>query len=733
MTDLLIPTPSAGSHPQTENPGRRRRLSPKRHLRFAVVTLRDEITLVASALVAYATFVSITMSTATQIYLPPDGAHYLGEADTILGRGVLDFIHPPAFALLVAFCRAVTRSELGGIFVAVVAAMTLTFFALYLLLRQWMAPTPALVGTSVGMLMPIMGELVGWAAGPTILGIAFGLLALAAFEHWCSGNRRTGVLVGTALALTMFAHPFALLVTCACLGVRWLVELQHRGSLTRDRSPSGMFGVASVLLSVMLAGLLTLSYYGQVDSPTALSIGLPAVGTLDRVLRWAARDNRLLLVLSAAGFAAAFLATSRRARAVTGPLAAIVIAVPIFVRADGSYLSRVAYYTPVLVAVAVGFGWTRLAAPVATRVRTSHPRELVLALAIVLVTFVALTGFGPRAHSAIRYYGRLDKGDVHLLQGLRHGTGTIATSWSRNDYASGDSYSWYVSGLAKRRAIGPAGPWLVTRASERITGRELQQFFAGTTGIENAALQLASQSTTSPSRLAIQASVPGLQRGFFFPFLALNPGGLRYPEEIQGAEHFPLPVGTPKVANTADGITLIYPGPDATPAVIGTLTLTGDEVKASFRALRPVRGPWRITFRPDSGAGWVERYASGTSIGLVQPVADHPVISDIRADTPGAQIGLVSLGSSGSTELAISTSETSGVDFSVRVSGSGVPGATTRFNHREIIAARHLSDVVIFKDSGLGQLFATDPCFRTEDESSQLVAFRIDPTCQPSG
>lgn len=739
MTDTLVPP----RHDHDELPTRRRSSSRRRHARLPrlrvalprALSWRSEAGIVTVVLVAYASYLAATIHRATRVYLPPDGAHYLGEADTILGRGVLHFIHPPAFATFVALCRAVSGSELTGLLVAVVTALTLTYLALYLLLRQWVPVLPALVGASVAMVMPTIGELIGWAAGATILGLAFGLLALAAFEHWIRTRTKTGVLVGLALALTVLAHPFTLLVTGVCLAVRWSIELAHaHGRITRDWSPVGWVGLASVAAPVLLAGVVTVSYYGHVDAPTALSLGSPAPGTLNQLLHWATPGNGLLYALAIVALGSACIATTRGATEIAGTLAALVVAVPTLVRADSSYQSRVMYYLPVLVAVTVAFTWTRLAPHIHTAL--GHPRSIAVAAfaAVALPAFTTAVGLQPHTATAINYYGRLHPDDIRLVQQLRHGTGTVATSWSQNDYASGDSSSWYVSGLAKRPALGPAAPWLVTRAAERRTGQDLQRFFAGTLGTDNNQLQLASDPINTAGQVAINATVAGIQHGYFFPYLALNPGGLRYPAELPGAEHFPIAVGAPTFRATAQGLTATYPDARGEPAVRGTLALHGSDLDITYRSLQPVAGAWRLTLRPASGAPWTEQHATTDTIALSEPVAGHTITSTIHTTTPDAAIGLVTLDpTTNTTELAISTGDTTSVSFTIHVDGTDSAAPARTFSASAIAAQHDITSVVVFKSAGIAARFANDPCLHQTDESSSLLVFTGEDDCAAAG
>ncbi len=159
---------------------------------------------VAGVVGVYIAVVALVIARAPRVYLPADAAHALGEADQLLGRGVLDFAHPPAFAALVVVTRGVPRPGprcSGGL----PAALMFMWVAVYVLLRQWSRPVPSLVGTATGMSLPLIGELLGWGGGAQLLGIAFGVATLAAFERW-TRRGRGGALVGVGVGLSALAH-----------------------------------------------------------------------------------------------------------------------------------------------------------------------------------------------------------------------------------------------------------------------------------------------------------------------------------------------------------------------------------------------------------------------------------------------------------------------------------------------------------------------------------------------
>lgn len=687
---------------------------------------RHEYLLVAAAVTAYCLTAVLTIKHAAPLYLPPDGAHYLGEADNYLGRGVLDFTHPPAFPLLVAGARAIVGA-LPAVLVAMTIGLALAYLSLYALLRQWLRVLPSLFGTSVGMLMPINAELLGWSGGAELLGLVFGVLTLASFEWWCRCGGRRGFVTGIAFGLTILSHPFGAVVAAICLGVRWIVELAQQRHVGSGWGPTGIRGICSAVAGAIPLAFFAVSYYTKVQSPVSTTFGLPTPTSLGELLSWSSRENRVLLIISVAALGTAFITSHRGAASISASLAALIVLVPTLLKADTSYQARAIYYVPVLVAIGGGHAWVLIA-------RTSRhwidARRWYLLGAVMLLAIpigIGTVGFAPRLQTAVAFYGRLQPDDVHLLQTLRGQPGAVATSWSGSDVAEGASMSWYVSGLAGRHAYGPSGPWLAGQPSEIRSGRDFQRAFSGLVGTDNGALQISAQPapTGSGSILAgpyrpetdIQASVPGVYGDFLFPLLSLNTNGDQYPVPVE-----------PQLASPSLALGHVsWSDPNAiggSGTVEETLGLHGRRVAIDFRGPSTVPGPWKIYLRPAAGQQWLNLNISRRSVSIDESIGGRVVSTTIRSATPDAQFQYLPVDQITGTQALTINAVSAELTFTLDMAGVGQPTPhVTSFDQSELLSRYKVSQVVVFKSSGDLDLFDSG-CFSQGAESSSLVLFR---------
>src|SRR5437667_10868425 len=64
-----------------------------------VLDVRLELVLLAAACILPVVVSFLVVFASVDLYFPADGAHSIGDADALLGRGVRDLRHPPLFPL----------------------------------------------------------------------------------------------------------------------------------------------------------------------------------------------------------------------------------------------------------------------------------------------------------------------------------------------------------------------------------------------------------------------------------------------------------------------------------------------------------------------------------------------------------------------------------------------------------------------------------------------------------
>ncbi|MDP9233905.1 MAG: hypothetical protein M3P01_05075, partial [Actinomycetota bacterium] len=109
---------------------------------------------------------AITLFTTVHVFLPPDGAHYIADADALRGAGVRPLRHPPLFPALVALFT-LAFDDVSAFQVALFVSLALFIIGIYVLLRRWMTPEASLIGTAVGAFLPTTAEILGWGGGAT--------------------------------------------------------------------------------------------------------------------------------------------------------------------------------------------------------------------------------------------------------------------------------------------------------------------------------------------------------------------------------------------------------------------------------------------------------------------------------------------------------------------------------------------------------------------------------------
>ncbi len=670
-----------------------------------------------SVAVVSALTVSVVHSS-VRLYLPPDGAHYIADADALLGSGVRPLRHPPLFPALVAAARLVA-GDIGAFQVAMIVSQLLLGLSLFLLLRRWTSRGPSLIGAVSSLLFPTMGELWGWGGGATLLGAAGFVLVLLAMEAWTRGRRSGGLLVGGALGLVGLTHPFLLGMGLACVGARWLDLAAQRRRFGLGWDPLGLRGMASVLVPMVPAVVVAAPFY--LDGAGQFQLQVPRPEGLTQLLGWALGHDALAWGLLAVGVLGPIVSRARGPFVYAFTILGLSLVLATTVRADASYISRIAYLWPVVVGIGVAVAGERLRRPMLDLARRwARPRTLTTLASVLLLGTLGLGSYAPRLQRAASFYEYLDPSDARALEALRGEPGVVATSWRASDYGSGVSMSWFVEGLSKRRAFGPTAPWLSTVPQQQRVGGEMQQLFAGIRGIQDGAVQLAAG---TPGMRA-DPSVQVLSGGFYFPILYANSLVDDYPVGIGGG-------GVPSVL----GPTLFWQRQDDSgrPALREWATLDGRQVTLSYAvAGSQPSGPFTIWFWPAYGVHWKEVQQGD---GVVQALVGLPN-EDVgfRLSARGAEVTYVPTEARFGVEaIVVHSPDATGLTVTIQVDASAVPGPLSSFEEGQLVSANDLTEVVVWKDTGWSDRFDRDPCYVPDGDSPRLLFYRIVPQGCASG
>lgn len=712
LESMLVPSPvdtRAGDGVVTSGPWRSR---VRRMARLGVWREAPRLVVVVGGVI-FLTFSVLRSS--VSLYLPPDGAHYIADADALIGNGVRRLLHPPAFPTLVAGARTVV-GDVAAFQVAMGVSLGLLIVALYVLLRRWASPGPSLIGAACGVLMPVTAELLGWGGGATLLGIAFLLFSLDAMEAWIAGRRLSGIAVGLTLGLSALSHPFVFMAASFFLGTRWVLLLARRRRLGWGWDPLGLRGMASAVAPLVLAIVVAAPYYLGLQGGGGFGLRTPSPEGLPSLLSWALGDNPLPWLLLCLGFLAPLAFGDRGQVTYVMSIGLMLLVSTTSIRVDDSYVTRVAYLLPIVVAIGVGCATERLLNPFTRLTRTTRkPRALATAIVLTVVGVLAFSSYGPRLQRSSVFYAALDPEDVLALEELRgHGNGVVATSWEANRYGHGVSNSWFLEGISKRRAFGPSQPWLSTVREQREAGLDMQRFFAGTEGIENGALQM----TAAPPGVRADPAVQVWSEGFYFPVLYSNSLVNTYPAAF--TDHSSREI-------LGDTVTWTFRNGAGEPVLRQTGWLDGAQIVIHYELVSDAPpGDWSVWFWPAYGMHWSDVRSGTGMVEARQSLPDEDIGFRLIAD--GAEVAYDQVESRFGVE-AIQIRETDSATLTVRLEFDmgARPGSVQGFTEQEIIERRDISDVVVWKSTGWQDRFDRDDCYALTRESSGLLVYRVLP------
>jgi hypothetical protein len=664
------------------------------------------IALVAGAIAGFSV---ATVRSATDLFLTPDGAHYIGDADALLGNGVRELRHPPVFPALVALLRPIT-GEANVFLWAMATALASLVVALYVLLRRWLPHGPSLTGAAAGGLTPVLAELFAWGGGATLLGVAMLVFTIAAMEWWIERGGRRGFLVGALLGLTALTHPFQLAVGVGVIGLRGLWLLLRERRIGTGWDPLGWRGMASVAAVFVPAFLVAYPlYFGP-----AVSFGAPRPRVAWDLFVWALKEGRGGWILAIA--AAIGLQLSRhRAMIVYGiSLFAIVLAFPALLRGDIIYANRAEYLVPVVIALGIGNLADLVARRMPASLREWLPRpSYVLAVAFGMLAFVT---FLPRLEQATGYFNVwVTREDLPLLRSLQGEEGAVATSWRSSDYGTGVNLSWIVEGVAKREAFGAADASLSSIETQFEAGADMQRLFAGMTGIENGALQVAA----SPLGTAADLSVQIRSTGLAYPFVSLRTGLGSYPVEVTRSE----------ARLEGDRLVWTFFDEGGEAAMTRTAWLDGKVVTIQYRLASPAEaGRWSFELEPAPGMTWSDLRRRGGAVEGTIGIRTQPV--EFVVSTRDADIVPKVRGGS----IRVLSVDASTLTLNVRIETPPNPptGPVITFEETSLLDRYDISNVVVLRDTGLLPRFDRDPCFLRRGDNRRMVVYDVDPSCRAS-
>jgi hypothetical protein len=661
-----------------------------------------DVLVVAAAALCFAGVTIATAFTVVDLHLPPDGAHYIGDADALIGRGVRELRHPPAFPALVALAMPFA-GRADSFAWAMTAAMALLPVSLYVLARRWFSFGPSLIGAVTASLLPVIGELYSWGGGATLLGTVLLIFALAVMEAWIDRGGKRGFLLGACLAAIALTHALPLAMAVVILAVRWVVLLISQRRLTAGWDPLGWRGIASVLVVSVPVLLLVLPLH---QGPST-SIGIPRAPTAWSLLVWAVGNEQIFWIIGILSIVGLQLSGRPGVVVYGATCLAMIILYPALLDADVTYANRAEYLGPIVIALGI--------ASLATFVRDRGSGRLPVlarpALAVIVALFVvAATAYVPKVQAAAPYYNPwLSRRDLRLLGSMAGDDGVVATSWRSNVFTDGVQLAWYVEGLATRRAYGPADDTLSNIEDQFEGGLDMQRLFAGTDVIENGAVQVAAALIGSSSDLSIQVR----SDGFNYPFLVVRSLSGRFPRHPEA------------ISSEIDGDRLLSTFEDDRGRAVfeRKASLDGNAVLLRYdTAPASDGGRWMIDLAASPGLAWSDlRQLEHRVQGRVNINGETQRFS-VTAETE-TDVGIVQ--DPTGTVIRVEGPRSRAIEFEVRVTSDPEPGRVVAFEQEALLREYEVSSVLVARDTGVLPRFDVDPCYERVRHSRSLMLYGV--------
>ena len=665
-------------------------------------------------------------------YVSADAAHYLADADALLGHGVRESRHLPLFPLVLGLTRFLFGT-LGGVVAAMLVVLALLVLGFHFLVRDRLgSPAAEAVGALFFVASPLMAEAVGWYGASMLLGLALSLIAMRMVDDaLASPTVATAVKAGLVCGLVGLCHPLSFLLLAQVCGlVVPLLVITGARAARRSGLPVGrwlrprLLAVTGILCIAVVVTLPALRFYTELRSPIAIAFDPARLGALGR---WAFRQD--------APFWAALLALSTvilvpGARRLSGDaggrlavwalgFSIVPLGTVLLLGGHPSYTSRYLYALPVILATtaAVGFDLLWRTPPHMGPSGVIAVRVLV-AIAVCVSALRVAESYVSRVDIALAYYNPLTPSELEAVRWLHDRPGTVAVSAKGGDMVSGTLYAWRIEGLAHTRAIGTDQAFLAVLDSAHRDSVDVDRIFAGSIGLEDGRMRVAaSESDVEPIRLN------GLVGGDWFPLAEL---GL--------APISASPGGAPVMAAVKDdhGVLSLDHGGLAVEAEVSSRSPAETVITIRRRAGAPE--PLTADLRPPESARSATLRSDGGTLSADVDVNGRRMTVEVQGDGAIARVDRDARTGSARLHLEAAPSADT-MTFTVRATGLD-PVRTELSSYRDVdLLQRHdVRYLYTWRQSALAPVLSARACFEPAAQNAEVVIFRVRASCiRPAG
>jgi hypothetical protein len=429
-----------------------------------------------------------TKFTALNRYAAPpagDYGNYLTQVDILNGydvRGQGLRYNPLFYALLdpfLIFFDSLTALKIVASLVFSTA--TIPFFLLAKKLSN--SYLAALITSWTFLFFEGYSEMIGWGGNPNFLGFSFMLLTLFFLVKSIENpSNRNILLTGFSLSLVVGAH---FLVTAFALLFLLVFAVL---TLTLNRKDFGRN--IKILLSVIsVSAVLSLPYslvyvtFVKYSSSDLIDLNLlKALNAAIAGLEWMFRDQYLIVITMTALGIFALLTHAKENRNNSLILCSLLM-LPFVLALLTENPDRWFYFLPIPVMLSFALFLGNMF------VALRHSRKVILLLASCFVLLILIGGTilsVNRLEGAVDYYQSLGNDEIQALNWVKENTfsnATFATSGPNKviggDWAPGNSYSWWIEGLSKRKSLHTGFTTWYTYEDERLETAMTNRIFAG--------------------------------------------------------------------------------------------------------------------------------------------------------------------------------------------------------------------------------------------------------------
>ena len=423
--------------------------------------------------------------------VPPscDYGNYLTQVDILHGYDVEGhgLGYPPLFFLLLdLFLRlfdAFTALKVSASLVFAIIAVPF-FFLNKELTNNCLA---SLIGTWFFVFFQGYSEMIAWGGNPNFLGFSFMLLSLLFFiKALKKPTNKNILLTGFFLSLVVGTHVLVVIfmLTALCIFAVLKIALD-RGKAWRDIEVMVESGIAGFTFSLPYS-FIYLSFFKRSAGGLLKFNLLKSLNSITFYLSWLFREDVAIIIIMA-GLGIFSLSRYFKKEQNNTLILAALLSATFILASITEQPDRWLYFVPIPIMICFS-----LFLKEALTVKVNKRREilsLIICFSLIIGVETTLSSIN-RLKGSIAFYQNIGDDELQALNWIRENTEpneVLATSGPDRVFEGGigNSYSWWVQGLSKRKCIPMGSIKWYTFEHQRQEVEDVNRIFAGAYVFEN--------------------------------------------------------------------------------------------------------------------------------------------------------------------------------------------------------------------------------------------------------